>query len=336
MIMNLSEEERVALQVNLKTFLDFLKENCLPTALLELGRRFREWLKFKRVKKETMRVYFKRYSHQLGKMEQCMDLVQDADVNFRKLMKLVKLKMVEFDRVRIRPSAGGVTSEASVHTPRDRYFTSPNRGSPQRFSPPRQSPARSDDQPRRRLWSGRRVDEPGDDLEEGEEEEVREEDYFNEEGEEENEANEQDEEYVRPRRQEWTQQQQSEHRRLRSENVRRAFEHNPNSESHWVPHTAENQSIAGSDWSYTDDWGWYRKSLWGGEARKKELASWSEHGVSVKVQTKSEEMAKILAELQVTCPSKVDLIEKLSRLISNNWREESLPSILTGLRNLRS
>ena len=164
MITNLSEEERVALHVNLITFLDFLKENCLPTALPELGRRFREWLKFKRVKKETMRVYFKRYSQQLGKMEQCMDLVQDADANFKKLMKLVKLKMVEFDWVRIRPSAGGVTSEASVHTPRDRIIPSPNRGSPQRGSPQRPSPSRGELSPtnsmhrrlaeHRRFWSG--------------------------------------------------------------------------------------------------------------------------------------------------------------------------------------
>ena len=178
MIMNLSEEERVALQVNLKTFLDFLKENCLPTALPELGRRFREWLKFKRVKKETMRVYFKRYSQQLGKMEQCMDLVQDADANFKKLMKLVKLKMVEFDRVRIRPSAGGVTSEASVHSPRDRIIPSPTRGSPQRgspqrFSPPRVSPSPTTS-PQRRLWSAPRAEEEWE--EEGEEEELREED----------------------------------------------------------------------------------------------------------------------------------------------------------------
>ena len=50
----------------------------------------------------------------------------------------------------------------------------------------------------------------------------------------------------------------------------------------------------------------------------------------MKVLTKSEEIANILAELQVTCPTKVDIIEKLTRLISNNWREESLPSILTG------
>ena len=51
MIMNLSEDERIALQVNLKTFLDFLKDNCLPTALPELGRRFQECLKFCRNKK---------------------------------------------------------------------------------------------------------------------------------------------------------------------------------------------------------------------------------------------------------------------------------------------
>ena len=128
---------------------------------------------------------------------------------------------------------------------------------------------------------------------------------------------EQEQDYVHPRRQEWTQRQATEHSRLRSENVRRAFEHNPNSGSHWVPNTAENQSIAGSDWAHSDEWGWYRKSKWPDKT-------------SVKVLTKSEEIANILADLQVTCPTKVDIIEKLTRLISNNWREESLPSILTG------
>ena len=55
-IRNLSEPERVHLQSSLATFHAFLKEQCLPTAIPELGRRFKEWQKFRRLRKETMRV----------------------------------------------------------------------------------------------------------------------------------------------------------------------------------------------------------------------------------------------------------------------------------------
>ena len=64
-IRNLSENERISLQHNLPAFLNFLKEQCLPTAIPELGRRFKEWQKFRRLRKETMRVYIKRYRLQM-------------------------------------------------------------------------------------------------------------------------------------------------------------------------------------------------------------------------------------------------------------------------------
>ena len=71
-IMNLSEKERENLQVDLESFHTYLKSSCLPTAIPELGRRFREWLKFRRFRKETMRTYIRRYRLQLNKLEGSM------------------------------------------------------------------------------------------------------------------------------------------------------------------------------------------------------------------------------------------------------------------------
>ena len=117
MIRNLSEQERIALQSNIQTYLDFIKDNCLPTALPELGRRFREWLKFRRSKGETMRVYYKRFVQHLGKMEQCMQLVQDHPANIRKFNKMIKLRLIQMDKFGVRGSGGSVTSEATPMAP---------------------------------------------------------------------------------------------------------------------------------------------------------------------------------------------------------------------------
>ena len=55
-IMSISEEERSALQKDFGAFIRFLQEHCQETAVPELGRRFRDWQKFKRNKGESMRV----------------------------------------------------------------------------------------------------------------------------------------------------------------------------------------------------------------------------------------------------------------------------------------
>ena len=74
-------------------------------------------------------------------------------------------------------------------------------------------------------------------------------------------------------------------------------------------------------WVHSQEWGWYRKSKWESE---------SNSGSNTKVQTKTEELIEVLAELTAQFPDANDLIKKLIDLIASNWREESLPSILTG------
>ena len=91
-IMNLSEKERENLQVDLESFHTYLKSSCLPTAIPELGRRFREWLKFRRVRKETMRTFIRRYHLQLNKLEGSMRLVDQRSPKLRKLQKAINLQ----------------------------------------------------------------------------------------------------------------------------------------------------------------------------------------------------------------------------------------------------
>ena len=87
-IENLSEPEREKLQVNLETFHKFLKEQCLPTAIPELGRRFREYMKFRRSRKEPMQIYVKRCRLQLQKLEVRMRAI-DSETALTKLRKLI-------------------------------------------------------------------------------------------------------------------------------------------------------------------------------------------------------------------------------------------------------
>jgi hypothetical protein len=89
-IENLSDNERDKIQESLVPFLAFLKEQCLPTAIPELGRRFREYLRFRRVRKESMRIYVKRYRLQLVKLENSMRAVDDGTTMLKKLQKAVR------------------------------------------------------------------------------------------------------------------------------------------------------------------------------------------------------------------------------------------------------
>ena len=77
-VMTLSTEDREKIQSSYKGYIDFLKEHCQETAVPELGRRLREWQKFRRSKGESMRVYCKRYRTQLGKTENSMRLVENS------------------------------------------------------------------------------------------------------------------------------------------------------------------------------------------------------------------------------------------------------------------
>ena len=89
-IENLSDNERDKIQESLVPFLAFLKEQCLPTAIPELGRRFREYFRFRRIRKESMRIYVKRYRLQLVKLENSMRAVDDGTSMLKKLQKAVR------------------------------------------------------------------------------------------------------------------------------------------------------------------------------------------------------------------------------------------------------
>ena len=91
-IMNLSENERENLQVDLTSFHTYLNSSCLPTAIPELGRRFREWLKFRRFRTETMRTYIRRYHLNLNKLEGSMRIVDNGSPKLRKLQKAISLQ----------------------------------------------------------------------------------------------------------------------------------------------------------------------------------------------------------------------------------------------------
>jgi len=170
MILNLSEPERVASQGNIQTYLDFIKDNCLPTALPELGRRFREWLKIRRSKGETMRVYYKRYVQHLGKMEQCMQLVQDKDASIRKLNKMIKLRLIMMDKYKARGSGGSITSEATPMPPNPYAKTPSVRSHQSQKSLPKEDkvprPCESPPPPRRGKWVNGRFVRPQEDEEE--------------------------------------------------------------------------------------------------------------------------------------------------------------------------
>ena len=84
-IRNLSENERAHLQHDMPTFLNFLKEQCLPTAIPKLGHRFREWQKFRRLRKETMRVYIRRYRLHMNRLELSMRTVDTGSKALEKL-----------------------------------------------------------------------------------------------------------------------------------------------------------------------------------------------------------------------------------------------------------
>ena len=93
-ITNLSEPERENLQQDLPSFHAYLQQACLPTAIPELGRRFREWLKFKRFRKETMRTYIRRYRLGLNKLETSMRVVDGKIPRLEQLRKAIAVQKV--------------------------------------------------------------------------------------------------------------------------------------------------------------------------------------------------------------------------------------------------
>ena len=117
-ILNLSESERENLQKTFRSYIDFLKLSCTETAVPQLGRRFREWQKFRRLKGESMRVYCRRYRTQLGKLETSMKQVenpgrklQELTKHINKHLKLIKLKLAATPKRRNWRSRGSRVDE---------------------------------------------------------------------------------------------------------------------------------------------------------------------------------------------------------------------------------
>ena len=133
-IINLSENERISLQQDLPAFLSFLKEQCLPTALPELGRRFREWQKFRRTRKETMRVYIKRYRLHMNRLETSMRIVDNGSKALDKLKRAIAVQRILLTSVKT-PS---VRSQASDKQASNRSFRT--RTTQQSPSPPNSPP----------------------------------------------------------------------------------------------------------------------------------------------------------------------------------------------------
>ena len=100
-ILNLSESERENLQKTFRSFIEFLKLSCTETAVPQLGRRFREWQKFRRLKGESMRVYCRRYRTQLGKLEASMRQVDNSGQKLQELKKHInaRLKIVKLKKI---------------------------------------------------------------------------------------------------------------------------------------------------------------------------------------------------------------------------------------------
>ena len=118
-VFNLSEAERENLQSNLQNYLAFLKQQCLPTAIPELGRRFREWQKFRRLRKESMRIYVRRYRLQLNRLETSMRQVDDGETTLRKLQKAIKLHKQSMTLESfLRASSKGSKSSSSLRSVR--------------------------------------------------------------------------------------------------------------------------------------------------------------------------------------------------------------------------
>ena len=89
-VMTLAEKDREQLMLTFDGFIKFLKDHCQETAVPELGRRLREWQKFRRTKGESMRVFCRRYRTQLGKLESSMRLVENSQSTMKVLNKHIK------------------------------------------------------------------------------------------------------------------------------------------------------------------------------------------------------------------------------------------------------
>ena len=256
-IRNLSENERITLQQDLTTFLSFLKEQCLPTAIPELGRRFREWQKFRRTRKETMRVYIRRYRLHMNRLELSMRTVDNGSKALDKLRRTIavqRMLLTDIKTPSVR-SKGSHASNVSNRSFRTRTTQQPSPSPPN--SPPRAYP---------RNWTSRqRQEDLQPDPQEGDEEEG-----------------------------EWE----------------RVSQHG------WED----------SGWHDWNSKGWQGSKWWTDDAPSRN----SNPKPIDKPLTPLEELAKAFALLELQVGMNDPILLDLQKLVAERWRENALPSILTG------
>ena len=106
LLVSLSEQERAKLTTK-DALISYLKGNLLESAIPELGRHFRNWIKFRRDNGESMRVFILRHRKTLNKMESTLNLAQasaELKMKLRGQIDKIKLKILsEEHAARIRP-----------------------------------------------------------------------------------------------------------------------------------------------------------------------------------------------------------------------------------------
>ena len=144
----------------------------MPAVIPELGRRFREWLKFSRTRREGMRLYYKRYSQQLSKLETCIKAVQDTNKDYLKLKLAIRIARVQLDAGNLR-GFGSRTSSVTGNSQNSKATL--DRLSRMIPTPRAKAKAKAKQQPRRRRWeNGHLVEEPLDEEQDEQEEEEEE------------------------------------------------------------------------------------------------------------------------------------------------------------------
>ena len=89
LIEQISEDERDKIDSK-EVPLTFLRKNLLEAAVTELGKMFRRWQVFKRIGKESMKLYIMRHRKMLSKLEKALGQVDDGKELTSKLRKSIE------------------------------------------------------------------------------------------------------------------------------------------------------------------------------------------------------------------------------------------------------
>ena len=119
LIQALSDEERDKL-ITKSALLDFLRLHLLESAIPELGRNFRAWIKIKRENKESMRLYIMRHRQVLSKMEKSLNESKTASEVESKLHSEVdreRLKILTTERTKFRTPPRSPTPSYTGRSP---------------------------------------------------------------------------------------------------------------------------------------------------------------------------------------------------------------------------